>query len=739
MTRLHVPDWFGDSIEVITRIGRGTARCATPLFDLVVRLTLARVFLVSAIVKLANWESALLLAHEEYPVRWIEPTTAAYLGVSIELFGAVLLALGLGTRGAAAALLALSLVIQFSYASFDQHLLWAALCGWYLVRGADALSLDRHLAKGIASSPLPFAARSIDLLARLTAIGVPIVLLTLRSWLALSVLSAIGWVALRSDVFISTSAHGFVGPVLIACALLWWIGLAARMAALGAIGMLVIHGIDGAQAASLVFWLCALGLIALNGPGPIALDYLLRTAISRRWPRLTGTPTEVGEAAPHVVIVGAGFGGIACAMRLAREGVHVTLIDRRNYHLFQPLLYQVATAGLAPGDIAQPVRSVFRDVPNVRVLLGDVVGVATARNALQLATGQQVPYDYLVLATGASHSYFGRDEWAPHAPGLKRVEDATEVRRRLLLAFEQAEACDDAREREALLTFLIVGGGPTGVELAGAIAELARLGMDKEFRRFDPACAKVVLVQSGPRLLPAFPEPLSSITQRALEQLGVAVHLNSKVEQIDRLGVEISGRRIEARTVLWAAGVAASHAARWLGAASDGAGRVKVGADLSVPGLGNVFAIGDTAASNAWRGQAVPGLAPAAKQAGHYVAGVIAARVRGRPAPGAFRYRHLGSLATIGRKAAVADFGRLRLSGALAWWLWGAVHVGFLLGVRNRVSVALDWFWAYLTYKSGTRLITGAAPDSDDRSSASVVTSRAGARAPATQAVPATV
>jgi NADH dehydrogenase/putative oxidoreductase len=407
-----------------------------------------------------------------------------------------------------------------------------------------------------------------------------------------------------------------------------------------------------------------------------------------------------------VVIVGAGFGGLACAARLAHLPVQVTIVDRQNYHLFQPLLYQVATTALSPGDIAAPIRGLFREHFNVTVLLGNVTAVDTAGRHV-LVNEQRLPYDYLVLATGAAHSYFGRDEWATHAPGLKRVEDAVEMRRRLLSAFERAEAADDENERRRLLTFVIVGGGPTGVELAGAIAELARFGMEKDFRRYDPAAARVILVQAGPRVLPTFPDTLSAQTRSALDRLGVEVLLNSRVERIDDDGVIVNGERIASRTVLWAAGVVASPAAKWLSAEADSAGRVKVEADLSVPGLKNVFVIGDTAASNGWNGQPVPGLAPAAKQGGAFVARVVGARVLGRREPARFVYRHLGSLATIGRKAAVADFGFVRLRGAIAWWFWGAVHVALLVGLRNRFSVMLDWFWAYLTFRSGTRLITG--------------------------------
>jgi NADH dehydrogenase/putative oxidoreductase len=407
-----------------------------------------------------------------------------------------------------------------------------------------------------------------------------------------------------------------------------------------------------------------------------------------------------------VVIVGAGFGGISCAEALCHAPVSVTLIDKRNYHLFQPLLYQVATTVLAPNDIATPIRGMFREHANVSVLLGEVDGVDTAKQEVSVGT-KRVPYDYLVLATGASHSYFGRDEWAPFAPGLKRVEDATELRRRLLCAFERAESAESEAERKAQLTFLIVGGGPTGVELAGAIAELAKQGMEQEYRHIDPAAASVILVQSAPRILPTFAPALSENARLALERLGVQVRLESRVEHIDSDGVRVNGERIPAKTVFWAAGVVASPAAKWLGAAEDRAGRLRVEPDLSVPGLPNVYAIGDTALSSGWEGQPVPGLAPAAKQGGAYVAQLILARVHKRKVPGPFRYRHLGSLATIGRKAAIADFGKLRLSGTWAWWLWGAVHLAFLAGLRNRVSVIFDWFWAYITYRSGTRLITG--------------------------------
>jgi NADH dehydrogenase FAD-containing subunit len=423
-------------------------------------------------------------------------------------------------------------------------------------------------------------------------------------------------------------------------------------------------------------------------------------AISSR--RHTASPT--GEL-PRVVIVGAGFGGLSAAMALRRAPVQVTVIDRRNHHLFQPLLYQVATAGLSPADIAQPIRSILRRQRNATVLLGRVTGVDRAAREVVVGS-RRVPYDYLIVATGARHAYFGHDEWEAVAPGLKKIEDATDIRRRILLAFEEAENAAHADERAPMLTFVVIGGGPTGVELVGAIAELARKALVADFRKVAAHQARVVLIEAGPRLLPAFPERLSGIARRALERLGVEVRLGVPVTACDAEGVMVGDERIQAGVVLWAAGVAASPAAKWLGAESDRAGRVKVGADLSLPGQPEIFVIGDTALVSDADGRPLPGIAPAAKQAGQYVAKAIGARLRDR-APAPFRYRHLGNLATIGRTAAVADFGWLRLSGGIAWLLWGLVHIYFLIGFRSRLAVALDWLWAYLTFQRGARLITG--------------------------------
>ncbi|MGH8478433.1 MAG: FAD-dependent oxidoreductase [Gammaproteobacteria bacterium] len=680
--------WMGEAFRL-------SERSIGPVVDLLIRLRLAQIFFVSGVLKAADFEHAIYLSTHEYPVSWMDPVTAATLGVAIELGGSVLLAAGLATRLAAVAMLALSWVIQFNYVALDTNLFWAALFGWYVARGAGSWSLDHALCRGLADSALPLAKTAIGFSDWVTRYFGPVYQGLLRLWisaaLALAALSHGGAVSAESiqelSLWLPLQAAGmFPSGVALVCAVLLAVGLATRFA-----GLCLILAILGKQMADPAladdwYWLAVAGLVAMFGPGRLSIDALIDRVLRRVFPELEGKPAFSLEGLPRVVIVGAGFGGLACAAALRRARVSVTLIDRRNYHLFQPLLYQVATTALSPGDIATPIRGLFRDHFNVRVLLGEVTGINTEEREVALRS-QRVPYDYLVLATGAGHSYFGRDEWQPNAPGLKRVEDATEVRRRLLTAFERAEATEDTEERRALLTFLIVGGGPTGVELAGAIAELARYGMEKEFRRFDPASARVILVQAAPRLLPTFPEALSAEARRSLERLGVEVRINSRVEHIDEAGVRVGGQHIAARTVFWAAGVVASPAARWLAAAADNAGRIEVGTDLSVPGLPQVFAIGDTALANAWNGAPVPGLAPAAKQGGMYVARVIQARIAGRTSPGAFVYKHLGSLATIGRKAAVADFGWVRLSGAPAWWLWGAVHIAFLVGLRNRISV----------------------------------------------------
>jgi putative oxidoreductase len=699
--------WLPKLFGLNSHIFRTLNIAAWPFIDLSIRMWLAQTFFVSGLIKVTHWQTALNLAANEYPVSWMNPVTAAYTGAAIELICPVLLAIGLMTRYAAIPMLALSLVIQFNYLPFDNQLFWVVLFGWYAVQGAGPVSMDQLLRRGLAESALPLAPRILRASAWVKRHVGPVYLSLLRIWMACTLLR-VAAPASGLVLPLSTSSHYGTGTLALASGVFLLLGLLTRPWSLALTLIAFGSAMMDPRLTDDVYLLIIFAILALKGPGSLSLDALIGAGLKRRFPHLAGKAGFALEGVPRVVIVGAGFGGLSCAAELRNKRVSVTLVDRANYHLFQPLLYQVATAAINPSDIAAPVRPLFRGAFNTRVLLGTVTGIDTERKCVQLST-QQLPYDYLVLATGAAHSYFGKDQWAPYAPGLKRIEDATEIRRKLLTAFELAEGTEDAAEREALLTFLIVGGGPTGVELAGAIAELARFGMDKEFRRFDPASARVILVQSAPRILPTFSEKLSAVAQRALEKLGVEVLTGNRVEKIDAAGVLVSGRRIEARTVLWAAGVMASPAAAWLNSGADNAGRVKVQADLSVPGVENVYAIGDTALSLGWNGQPVPGLAPAAKQGGQYVARRICAAIDRIEHVKPFTYRHRGSLATIGRKSAVADFGHLRLWGAPAWWLWGIVHVGFLVGLRNRVSTVINWFWAYLTFGGGIRLITGSA------------------------------
>ncbi|MET3652896.1 NAD(P)/FAD-dependent oxidoreductase [Dyella japonica] len=409
---------------------------------------------------------------------------------------------------------------------------------------------------------------------------------------------------------------------------------------------------------------------------------------------------------PHVVILGGGFGGLAAARELADANVRVTLIDRRNHHLFQPLLYQVATAGLSAPSIAAPLRQILQNDKHVTVLMDEALDVDLDRRIVMLAQGE-LPYDALIVATGATHAYFGHDEWERYAPGLKTLEDAFTIRRRVLLAFERAEREDDPEKRQAWLNFVVVGGGATGVELAGTLAEIARHTLPREFRRADPRMANILLVEAGPKLLPAFAPDLTEKARRQLEKLGVQVRLNTAVTAIDEHGVMLADTPYPARTVLWAAGVAASPLGRRLGAPVDRAGRVLVAPDLSLPGHPQVYVVGDLASVTQANGNAVPGVAPAAKQMGRHAALALKARLRDGSAIKPFAYRDDGSLATIGRMAAVAQFGRLKLSGLLAWWVWLIAHIAFLIGFRNRLVVMLDWAWAYWTYQRHARIVTG--------------------------------
>jgi NADH dehydrogenase len=425
------------------------------------------------------------------------------------------------------------------------------------------------------------------------------------------------------------------------------------------------------------------------------------------------------SGARDVVIVGGGFGGLNAAKGLGRvHGVQVTLLDRSNYHLFQPLLYQVAMAGLSPAEIAAPIRSLLSRFSNLRVLRDEVLSVDLAARRLSTTSGSR-GYDVLVMACGAQHAYFGHEDWEEHAPGLKTLEQATEIRRRVLAAFEDAEKEPDPERKQELLTFVIVGGGPTGVELAGAIGEMARFTLARDFREIDFQRTRVLLIEAGPRILPSFPERLASRAVDDLGQLGVRVLTGSMVTRVDADGVELGHERIRARTVLWAAGVLPSQLGRTLGVPLDPQGRVRVEPDLSLPGHPEVFVIGDQASVIGPHGKPLPGVAPVAMQQGRYVARTIAGDIAGRPRQ-PFVYRDKGQLATIGRSRAIVEIGRLRFGGLFAWLLWIIVHIYYLTGFKNRLLVVIQWAWSYLTFRRGARLIVGkrwqfygGAPDGD--------------------------
>jgi NADH dehydrogenase len=409
---------------------------------------------------------------------------------------------------------------------------------------------------------------------------------------------------------------------------------------------------------------------------------------------------------PRIVIIGAGFGGYAAARALRHAAADIVLIDRTNHHLFQPLLYQVATAALSPADIATATRALLRRQANVRVVMGVVIGIDTAARHVKIADTEDCPYDDLIIATGAADSFFGHDDWARHAWVIKTLEDATAIRGRLLGAFEWAESRTDPDEIRRLLTFIIVGGGPTGVELAGNIAELARNSLARDFRTIDPASARIILFEAGPALLTGFAPKLSAYAETALRGLGVEIHLGTKVTAIDERGLTAGDQRIAAANVFWAAGTAARPAASWLGVQAAHNGGVSISADCRVPGHDRIFAIGDVARMDGADGRPLPGLAAVAKQQGAYVGNLIARRLRGAPPPPPFRYRDLGKLAVIGRSRAVAMFGGVRLTGTLAWLLWSMIHLLLLTDVRSRFAVYLNWTWSWITYGRGARLIT---------------------------------
>ena len=657
--------------------------------DLAVRIALAQACVVSEVM-------AMSAGHPQ-----ASPMMSAGAMIAGGSLAGLGLSLGLFTRISAGALLGFAVSRQLGLEASEPNLFIIACLGWFVLRGPGAISLDRAFALGLRDSALPLARPVMKGLDWLRAHAAPAYLLAARIWLA----AAIVGLAPESPCLPSGTFDAMPLPVRMVVGVLMVGGFALPLLVplliAGDVGILAFNPASGLN----LYLMTLLILLRLHKGGLLTMDALVAELLHRQL--LFQRPREAVPANwPHVVIVGAGFGGLACAAQLKALPVRITLVDKHNYHLFQPLLYQVATGGLSPADVATPIRGMFSGEATIAVRLGTVSGVDTT--ARQVMIGDEVlPYDTLVLATGARHSYFGRDEWAPFAPGLKRIEDGVMARSKVLTAFERAEAATDPAETERLLTFVIIGAGPTGVELAGALAELAHSGLADHFRNIDTARARIILVQAGDRVLPTFDATLSAHAQAALEKLGVDIRLDARVTGIDTAGVAIGDERVAAATVLWAAGVVASPAAAWLGSEADRAGRAVVDEDLSVAGHPDVFVIGDTASSLGWDGKPVPGLAPAAKQGGIYVARVIRARLQGSAPPPPFRYRHMGSLATIGRKAAVADFGVFKLSGALAWWLWGAIHVAFLDGVRNRLAVMLNWVWCYLSFRVSVQLITG--------------------------------
>lgn len=695
----------------------------TPLFDLVLRIYLGQIFLISGILKLSDWQTALYLSKNEYPVSWMDPVVAAYTGMSIELIGAAFLILGLLTRVSAFALLILLMVVQLEYQLLNTQTIWMLILGWYIIFGPGKLSLD-HLMRGIQDSAILLSRNLYILYQEITRFVGPFYKLAVRFWIGTIMVTA-GWLVLRSigdsypypvlgyqypGSWFSLIQSHWQEMLLVVSGLGFALGLFTRLLSLAClVGLLWLWmmpiDVSTSQSNEAMAWFYLLGLMLLYGPGALSLDHGLQKSIKHWLKQKLNKIRGKQEHLPQVVIIGGGFGGVAAAKALKSTSCRITLIDRHNYHLFQPLLYQVATAGLSPAEIAAPIRSLFDDQPNINIVLGEVVGVEKNNKSVRLKNGSSVPFDYLILATGAQHSYFGQDQWAQFAPGLKKMEDALSIRQKMLTSFELAENTKDPSKHEALMTLVVVGGGPTGIELAGAFAELAYQGMDKEFRHINPKNAKIYLIEAGPRLLGVMPESLSRFTEKALTHLGVMVLLNTKVEKIDENGIIANGETIASKNVFWAAGVQASPAGKWLDAKVDKAGRLEVNEDLSVAGCPQTYAIGDTVVVNAWHGKPMPGLAPAAKQSGKYVAKVIQRHIEGLSPPKPFKYQHYGSLATIGRSLAVIDFGPFQLSGTLAWWFWGGIHLFFLNNMRNRVMVMLQWFWSYLTFKKSSRII----------------------------------
>ncbi len=712
----------------INLASEAVATVLRPLLLLGVRLWLAQIFLLASAVQLAApgqpAPSNLYACFEG----WLNAGSPAKMAVIwVAVLFSLLLAGGLATRFSALVLSLLSMAAFFFEAGQEQNLLWSMMLGFVVFFGAGSLSLDAAFRRTEVFGPL-----TLPGFGRLNGFN-QFILLALRLWLAavlilgaseaMVAIGATNVVMLLQPVYDLIASTDFwsnffapksmvfgyysntVHLVLAVIAVVFLLpGFLTRPAA-GLAALIVLVTALNTGRVETLYIAALLGYLAAVNPGVGALDCLFKL---NEW---AADSLKDQDDVPHIVVIGAGFGGLSAVFKLMRHKCRITLIDRRNHHLFQPLLYQVATAALSPGEIALPIRGLFRGQDNVRVLLGEVLSVDRANHNVTLGD-RRLSYDHLIVASGARSSFFGNNQWEAYAPGLKQIEDATYMRSKLLAAFEHAEDAQDDAAREAWLNFVIIGAGPTGVEMAGALAELAHHGLTGEFSNFDPADARIIVLDRGARVLATFPEACSKKSAKMLQALGVELRQGVNIADIDENGITLEdGSKIIARTVLWTAGVQASPAARWLGVEAGPGGRVPVNSRLSLDGDDKVFVIGDTAAipiegKNPFRGF-VPGLAPAAKQAGVYAAKVIIAQMHGRRTRRPFRYVHQGSLATIGRSSAVADFGWIRLSGAPAWWLWGVVHVGFLTGIRNRIAVSLQWFWAYITYHRSTRLITG--------------------------------
>ena len=687
------PSPLAPLVEAWSGIAGSLERIGGAFVDLLVRLWLAKIFFVMGVLHAANWDSTLQLYAGATTVPGFGTKLAAVLGTGVELICPLFLIVGLATRVAAIPLLILAIAVELTDRTLGNHFLWIALLGILIVRGAGALSVDSLIGPHLAGSAIPLAASLRKIAAFKERYLLPPFELLVRVGIA--------WLLWSHGFSHGSTTLQVIGFII--CAL-FALGLATRLVALILAILSVALFFHTTSLGDLVLRVLLFLNFAFYGAGPFSLDQAIWLWLKQLCPSVFGDRDWLAKA-PRVVIVGAGFGGLTAAMSLRHAWANVTLIDKRNYHLFQPLLYQVATATLSPADIAQPIRGLLRDQRNCRVLMGDVTGVDSAQHEV-LIGDLRIPYEYLVLATGARQSYFGHDEWAALAPSLKRVEDATTIRSRVLAAFEEAEACPDEAERRRLMTFVLIGAGPTGVELAGAIAELAHQSLSGDFRSIDPSTARVLLVQAGPIVLPAMPESLSRAATESLTKLGVEVMTHARVEAVDAGGVQIGDKRIEAGLVIWTAGVTASEASSWIKAEHDRASRIIVGPDLAVPNTTNVFALGDTSSCKGADGKPLPGLGAVAKQQGEYIAKLIRARIESHSSPGPFRYVDYGTMATIGRKSAVADLGFVKLSGSIAWWLWGLVHVSFLVDVRSRIAVVFDWFWSYLTYNRSVRLIT---------------------------------